>query len=129
MPDPDLPHVLITEDDADLRATLLEVLGCEGYVAVAVDSIELARAQLGRFPFSVLLLDSGLVGSSGLDWLLGFAEGHDAPRTIILSGSHEAARLGERFNVKVLAKPFDIEALLEEIQRVTQSNARPSSGG
>jgi DNA-binding NtrC family response regulator len=119
------PTILLTEDDGATRDAITEVLVDDGYLVVAVLNIAEARARIADEPFTVLLLDSRHVeGEHGVDWLKDFVGHEGAPRTIIVSGSNDAGALGERFGVRVVRKPFDIDELVAAIVNVTDSNLR-----
>ena len=111
-------HVLLVEDDRNLRAFLRKAFREEGYaVDEAADGEEALAAVRAHDP-DLMLLDIYLPKLSGLD-VLNAIRGDDLhTRTIAVSGipdddmvrnSHE---LGA---VAFMAKPFDFPVLTEEI--------------
>ena len=63
--------ILVVDDDAEMRALLLDVLQKEGYkVTEAKDGTEAVLALRAR-QFDVVLIDKNMPGPSGLDLLPG----------------------------------------------------------
>jgi DNA-binding response OmpR family regulator len=120
-------HVLVTEDDPDLRGALVELLESEAIEATCVSTIEEARRALAARPEAVLLLDLhlGRGQRTAVDWLHDFGERRDAPRTLILSASVQGRVVAERFGVTFVPKPFDFDELVEQIRRVRDRDDRP----
>lgn len=50
-------HILIVDDEADIRAVIAEILADEGYRVVAVDSAQAARASVRSERPALALLD------------------------------------------------------------------------
>lgn len=111
-------RVLIIEDDADIRATLAEVLACEGHaVAEAADGLEgLQRARMER-P-DLILLDLMMPRMDG--WAFREAQRKDArlaaiPIVIVSACLEEQVHgLGA---VAHLHKPFELRELLAVVGR------------
>ena len=120
-------HVLVTEDDPDLRAAFVELLDSEGIGATCVQTIAEARRALEGVPHAVLLLDLHFRGTqlTALDWLTDFDGRRDAPRTLLLSASHQGRAVAERFGVTFVAKPFDFDELVRHIRQVGSTDERP----
>ena len=67
-------HILVVDDEAEIRASLEEILREEGYgVAGAADAGE-AMALLRDAPYDVVLLDIWLPGRDGLEVLADMRE-------------------------------------------------------
>ena len=64
-----MKHILIAEDDADIRAALQDLLAGEGYAVTAAADGEKAVAawRAAETPFDLLLLDVMMPGKSGYD--------------------------------------------------------------
>jgi DNA-binding response OmpR family regulator len=120
-------HVLVTEDDADLRGALVELLDSEGIASTCVSTIDETRRALALTPQAVLLLDLNFRGTqlTAIDWLSDFDAQKDAPRTLLLSASAQGRAVAERFGVTFIAKPFDFDELLAHLHRVNASSERP----
>lgn len=113
-----MQHVLVVDDDPDIRETLAHRLANEGYsVDLARDGAEaLARLSEGRSP-DAIVLDLGMPTMNG--WQFRDLQKRD-PRlaeipVVVMTGQ---APLGIDAQ-HVLEKPFAIEHLVATIRRVT----------
>ncbi len=116
-------HVLVVDDDADVRAALADGLGAEGYaVDLAADGADaLARLAAGPSP-DAIVLDLGMPRMNGWQFrdLQKRAPELAAIPVVVLTGE---APLG--IDVRdVLAKPFAIAELAATIRRVAQRGPR-----
>jgi CheY-like chemotaxis protein len=116
-------RILLVEDDPALRTALAEVLADAGYdVACANDGRD-ALSQLGACAApSVILLDLAMPVMDG--WSFRAAQRRD-PRlasipTVVLSGSLGAdpRALEELEPAAALTKPFELDRLIETVQRL-----------
>ena len=114
----DRPHVLIVDDDVDVRMALQELILSVGLDATCFASTgELLEADLPRRP-GCLVLDVRMPGSSGLDLQNLLAAKGDAPPIIFLTGhgdipmSVTAMKAGA---VDFLTKPVRDQTLLDAI--------------
>lgn len=116
-----MPGALVVERDADLRATLEEVPGCEGYRSMGVEDAATARDLLraSARPLVVLVSEGGPgLASDGVALL------EDAGRLprhayLLLSTRPAAAPVvvnpHTRRVVPVVAEPFELDELLDAI--------------
>jgi two-component system KDP operon response regulator KdpE len=117
--------VLLVEDDRDLRQTLRDALGVEGYDVVASGSAADAQAVLRHSmaspePLDLLILDLGLPDGDGGD-LLRSVRAHYALPILIISARHDDANKVALLDAGAddyLVKPFSISELLARM-RVT----------
>jgi len=79
--------VIVTEDDADLREVLMEILREHGQTPIAATTLSEGERALDVRSDTVLLLDLRLGEESGLEWLHALCVKGEAPRTVIVSGS------------------------------------------
>jgi CheY-like chemotaxis protein len=115
-------RILLVEDDPALRTALAEILREHGYeVACASDGRD-ALAQLDGAAPSVILLDLAMPVMDG--WTFRAVQRSD-PRfadipTVVLSASLTAdpRSLAALEPDAALAKPFEIERLIETVQRL-----------
>ncbi|MFT3838220.1 MAG: response regulator [Myxococcaceae bacterium] len=120
-----IPVVLLAEDDEQMRRMLNEHLQRRGFVVVEVADgyellayVTLARSG-GELPEpDAVVTDLNLPGADGLRALEGF--GH-LERVVLISAFADPMTL-ERARAAgihtVLAKPFAVEALVAEVERV-----------
>jgi two-component system response regulator PilR (NtrC family) len=107
-------HVLIVDDEADIRELLVLTLGRMGVDAEAVSSIKEARDALQRQAFDLCLTDMRLPDGDGLDLLKHIAENHgNTPVAVITAyGSTENAVQALKVGAfDYLAKPIKLEQL------------------
>ncbi len=115
--------ILLIEDNAGQRKTLLDILNAKGYETFAAGDGAEGIAFLRDHPVNLVLTDLGLPGISGIDILRDIKARYPAIQVIILTGSAtfdsavEATNLGA---FSYLLKPYDIELLLLNIQRADE---------
>jgi len=112
------PHVLIVDDDAEVRTALQELLLSVGLAATCFASTrELLDADLPQQP-GCLILDVRMPGSSGLDLQNHLTTTGDAPPIVFLTGhgdipmSVKAMKAGA---VDFLTKPVRDQTLLDAV--------------
>jgi len=114
-------HILVVDDEDDIRTTISDILVDEGYaVSVAADAAA-ARAEVGREQPDLILLDVWMPDVDGITLLREWSR-TGSPRcpVVILSGhgtvetAVEATRLGA---VDFVEKPLSLAKLLRTVQR------------
>ena len=121
-----MTSILLAEDDDSVRQTVSMFLELEGYAVEAVSSTREAFEKLAGRSFPVVVSDIYIDDRTGLD-ILGAARAADPHCAVILMsarGSMEtvmAATRGGAFDY--LAKPFEMDDLLEIIQRAVPADA------
>ena len=112
------PHLLIADDEADLRESLGEILLDEGYSVTTVPSAEAALAAIDAQLFDAILTDA-FVEADSLDQVSAIVARARPTPVGMLSGwkvsDREVAALGLRF---ALHKPFDIAELLGRVAQM-----------
>lgn len=121
------PSALVVEDDHDLGPCIHEILEEGGYATTLVGSLADARAALSKSLFDVVVLDVMLGADHAGDLLADFAGSVDAPPTLLVSASRDAAALARAYGITLVAKPFDLENFLDEVGRVRREGKRPST--
>lgn len=122
----DSPRLLVVEDDAGVRTTIVTFLELEGFQVEAVSSTHEAIRRLNESAFPIVLSDIYLDEKTGLD-VLDAARAKDPSCAVILMtarGTMEtvmAATRGGAFDY--LAKPFELDDLLKTIRRAEASLA------
>ncbi len=114
------PSVLVVDDDAEMRALLVDVLRNEGYdAAEAKDGAEAVLALRAR-EFDVILMDKNMPGPSGLDLLPGFLRVCPRSRIIMMTAFGDVPSYMEAVEkgaVEYLFKPFRMEEMKAAIQK------------
>lgn len=125
-------RLLVTDDDADLRGEMTELLEGEGFeVAQAGDGFE-AFKLLSEQKFDLLLLDLKMPVMTGYELLQRMDASKIRTRTIVITGSvmdapmpgEKALSYGEKKRVLrladlVMSKPFGMPALMKNIKNLT----------
>jgi two-component system, NtrC family, nitrogen regulation response regulator NtrX len=82
-----MPHsILIVDDEAGIRQSLLSILRDEGYRSDAVESGEACLDMLEKDPYDVVLLDVWLPQMDGLKVLEKLQERGNPPMVVMISG-------------------------------------------
>jgi len=115
-----MSRLLIVEDDAGVRATIVNFLELEGYAVDAVSSSDEALDRLVQNSYPIVISDIYIDSRTGLD-VLNAARRKDPSCAVILMtarGTIEtvmAATRGGAFDY--IAKPFDLDRMLETVKR------------
>lgn len=120
------PHILIVDDDPDLRDLLTRYLGEQGIPAAAVEDGGAMDAYLGSGkPVDLLILDLMLPGEDGLSIARRLKTERDLPIIILSARGGEIDRIVglEMGADDYLPKPFNPRELLARIKAVLR---RPS---
>ena len=121
-------HILLAEDDADMRDLLAQSLVAEGFALTrCVNGIQLLDCLSGLLdheppePFDVIISDIRLPGLTGLDILAGLHGSGILPPTILITAFGDAATHAAAYRagaVLTLDKPFEMDDLIGVVRRV-----------
>lgn len=126
------PHVLVVDDEDDIRVLIKEILSDEGYeVTNAADAAE-ARAARQKGKFDLILLDIWMPDTDGISLLREWSEHAELDCPVVIMSGHgtvdtavEATRLGA---FDFVEKPLSIAKLLRTVERAIESSKkRPST--
>jgi DNA-binding response OmpR family regulator len=124
---PDSPRrILVVDDSLDLCGFLEMVLRSEGYQVESANSLDAARERLEDSLPNVVIGDVRLPGSppfAVLDLLKTRDETRDIPVLLCSGAVNEIQAQAERLRrerVLVLAKPFEIDALIASLSTLLQ---------
>ncbi len=123
-------RILIAEDDAEIADLLRMALEDEGYQADSVSEAQAAISALGETNYALLIADQLQGPSGGLTdalrhWVVQVARGQP---TILLTARDWAAYITPEARAElaaelgvaaILPKPFDVDALLDLVARLT----------
>ncbi|MCC6861537.1 MAG: sigma-54-dependent Fis family transcriptional regulator [Bryobacterales bacterium] len=124
------PPILLIDDDEAITATLTAFLTSRGYPVETANEGEegLSLARTGRFP--IVLSDIYIDRVSGLE-ILRAARAGNPEAAVILMTAHGSVRTtveaesGGAFDY--LAKPFEMSALLEVVERAERARSAPAA--
>ena len=116
-------RVLIVEDDPLLANGLTETLRRQGYVADAVTSAERADAALKVVDIELVILDIGLPGIDGFEWLKRFRARGGEQAVLVLTARDAVADRVHGLTLGAddyLAKPFATEEFIARVSALTR---------
>jgi CheY-like chemotaxis protein len=122
------PSILLVEDDEDIRDLLVTMLDFAGFETSPCASAEEALEQLRESPFDLVLTDYCLPHRTG-GWLLtqASAEGLlDATPALVVTAHPNPA---DTRGFEVIAKPFDLDELVDRIKLHLNGSGDSSSKG
>jgi DNA-binding response OmpR family regulator len=128
-PDGDASRVLVVDDESDLAATYVRLIGRHGYEVIAVGTRREALAVVEREALTLVIADLRLPDGSGLDVIRAAAAPARGVAAIVVTGfSCEATRRAAREAgaTAYFAKPFSAPRLLETVKELAGA-ARCSS--
>jgi DNA-binding response OmpR family regulator len=121
--------ILVADDDVVIREAVTEILEIEGYrVLAAADGAETLRL-LRRDPPALLILDMRMPGLSGWEVAAEMrALAIDVP-ILVMTAARDAETWAAEVNAAaLLAKPFDLEALLAAVERLSGPRRAGATG-
>ncbi len=119
-------RTLVVDDDVDLAAFVVELLGSRGHDATAVHDARAAMEAIERAPPDLLVTDVCMEGIDGLQ-LIEWARRHD-PRIAVIAvtafGNVETAVRAVRVGAyEFVTKPFEPQALRLAVERTLEHAA------
>jgi DNA-binding NtrC family response regulator len=124
------PHVLVVDDEADIRALIQDILTDEGYGVEAAANAEEARAARSKQKFDLILLDIWMPDTDGITLLREWSDEGDLNCPVVIMSGHgtvdtavEATRLGA---FDFVEKPLSLAKLLRTVEAALDSAGRQS---
>jgi DNA-binding NtrC family response regulator len=116
--------ILVVEDDAGVRTTIVTFLELEGFQVEAVSNTRDAIARLGADKYPLVISDIYIDDRTGIDVLMA-AKQKDPDCLVIMMtarGTMETVMAATRSGAfDYLAKPFELDTLLEAVKRALDS--------
>src|SRR3954464_11832482 len=127
-----IPHILVVDDEADIRGLLKEILSEEGYeVDVAANAVQ-ARASRARQSPDLVLLDIWMPDVDGITLLREWSASASDGCPVVRRSGHgtvetavEATRLGA---FDFVEKPLSLAKLLRTVERALDARRSRQSG-
>lgn len=124
-------HVLVVDDEADIRALIDEILSEEGYeVTVAADAAQ-ARSAREKDKFDLVLLDIWMPDTDGISLLREWSEPGNLDCPVVIMSGHgtvdtavEATRLGA---FDFVEKPLSLAKLLRTVERALDASRKQTA--
>jgi len=119
------PHVLVVDDEADICASIEDILSDEGFGVTVAGSADDARKARAKQKFDLILLDIWMPDTDGITLLREWSDGGDLNCPVVIMSGHgtvdtavEATRLGA---FDFVEKPLSIAKLLRTVEAAIES--------
>lgn len=112
--------ILLVEDDASVRSTIVTFLELEGFAVEAVSNTHDALTRLANRQYPLVISDIYIDNRTGLDVLVAARESNHKCPVILMTarGSMETVMAATQHGAfDYLAKPFDLDTLLSAVRR------------
>ena len=124
-------RILVVDDDRDMQALLQDLLESEAYEVDTADDglIALEKLVHRRERYDVILLDVTMPRMNGLQLIQVLQQQEEAclRNIIVVSGNQDAVQEAIWLGIRSwLAKPFDLETLLELVSRCSVCTSEDS---
>jgi DNA-binding NtrC family response regulator len=109
-------HILVVDDDGDVRDVLMRMLEASGFVATAATGGEVMRDILAAdvSHIGAIVLESVMPGEASASLAL-HAKALRIP-VVMISGSHVSMKFAEDHGLQLLHKPFGIVELVQAVE-------------
>jgi DNA-binding NtrC family response regulator len=124
-------RILIVDDEATIRESLLEALTAEGYAAESAETGEEALARCHGAEFDLVVTDLKLPGVSGLEILQALRnQGRQTPVIMMTAyGDVDTAVSAMRLGAyDFIPKPFRLGAIKKQVRAALRATAEPVGG-
>jgi DNA-binding response OmpR family regulator len=110
-------RILVVDDDPDVLALVVMVLGLDGYAVVEAADPQAADALLVEAPVDLVLTDLNFGTSTSLDWVARWAD--RGIRVIVMTAAVAEVDVPSSLEEQatVLRKPFSLEELRTAVSR------------
>ena len=122
------PHVLVVDDEADIRALIKDILSDENYGVTAAADADEARKAMESRKFDLILLDIWMPDTDGITLLRDWSDAGDLNCPVVIMSGHgtvdtavEATRLGA---FDFVEKPLSLAKLLRTVEAALESAGR-----
>jgi DNA-binding response OmpR family regulator len=125
-------RILVVDDEAVARITLLKILQLEGYEVMAVSSGQEALNELAKNSYDVMILDLKMPGMTGMEVLRKLIDAKLDTRVIFLTayGSMDTALQALRYRVQdYLLKPISPGDILRSVRKAILDTTNHQLGG
>ncbi len=107
--------VVLAEDDPVLRRGLSDFLADEGFLVREAHDVAGVRHAMKDREATALVLDVHLGDETVASVISEVTREPDHPQIVLISASREGAALAEQHGVQLLAKPFELQHLVQAL--------------
>jgi CheY-like chemotaxis protein len=119
--------ILVVDDDVEILAMLRDFLESEGLVVRTAANGAEALDLLWEVEPALILLDMRMPVMDGWSFAERFRERQLAYPIVVMTAAESARRWAEEIGATAyIAKPFDVNELLQTIERHRQKDAKPN---
>jgi DNA-binding NtrC family response regulator len=118
-------HVLVVDDEADIRTLIQDILTDEGYGVTCAADARAARAARATRRFDLILLDIWMPDTDGISLLREWSDKGELTCPVVIMSGHgtvdtavEATRLGA---IDFVEKPLSLAKLLRTVESALES--------
>jgi len=112
------PLVYVVDDEEPIRGALRVLLRASGFaVTTCASGAEVLSAIEGAKPACVLT-DYHMPGMDGRELIEAIRRAHPDIHVLLMTGRDESSHVDNLENVRVVAKPFDANQLLETLRSI-----------
>ncbi|GAB1642157.1 response regulator [Krasilnikovia sp. MM14-A1259] len=118
-------HILVVDDDPDVRQATTRILQRHGYHVTAAPDGHTALQHLHQHPYDLLITDIVMPGMSGYQLAETALRDHPTTLIMLISGSTEDTPTSQRLRagrVPMIYKPFTADELLRAVHESTSSS-------
>ena len=115
-----IAHILVVDDDNDIRSLVKRYLNDNNFLVSTADSAENASEKIKIVKFDLIVLDIMMPGKNGLEFIQDHKKKMDTP-VILLTAKGEASERVQGLEIGAddyLPKPFDPKELVLRIKNI-----------
>lgn len=117
---PQSRHILVVDDDADVRDVIVAMLRARGYrVSIALGGESMRALLKDGYRVDAIILDALMPGESGTSLAL-YAKELQLP-VVVVSGSPEEMEFAITNELQLLEKPFRMQELFDALNQAMVS--------
>jgi DNA-binding NtrC family response regulator len=127
------PHVLVVDDEVDIRDLIKDILSDEGYGVTCAADAQQARDARSAHRFDLILLDIWMPDTDGITLLREWSDEGDLDCPVVIMSGHgtvdtavEATRLGA---LDFVEKPLSLAKLLRTVEAALESAGKQTKAG
>lgn len=117
--------ILVVEDDHNMQELIVEYLEDEGHMAQGASSSADALSLASKFKFDLVITDVRMAGVDGVDGFVLLKKKLPELKCIVITGYADSDAPARAIKIQIddyLHKPFQLDALLNVVERVLNQN-------